>query len=196
MKKANLKSAKQDLLNLFPINLDGLAVYVPINSEDDLHMIFYQKNTYDERRNFNIAFSSFKGIKTHQERKEKLDDIYLANWKFIQCGLLGLNDKLLLDINLENEVDLDSVAYICNVNRHQDSNLKGVGKNFYKNLRNYLLQKDFNYVSCIPANSELQKKVWSKYGFKSLREFEDKEKFKKYLINNEQRDYYYIDKLK
>jgi hypothetical protein len=49
--KTSLESSKEEILKLFPHKLDNLDVYLPLNSEDDLMIIFYKKNTYDPNRN-------------------------------------------------------------------------------------------------------------------------------------------------
>lgn len=174
--KATLKikdKEKNTLLDLFPKNiLDNVEVITPFNSDSYLHLLFYQQNTNDEKR----VLSKYKKwlydekSKYSKWQKDSLDIIYYDNMSEIKKGTISKKDKLLLSLKINKDCDKNKIAYINGIQRNSDENLKGVGEIFYDNLKNFLKQKNFNYITCVPYNDEKVISWWKDKGFNLFEE--------------------------
>lgn len=195
MKKATLKikdKEKNTLLDLFPKTFynsiseenkfdNNLYAIMPKNYDDYLHIIFYQKNTNDEKRDFSRCekWNYDDEIYYNKWKKDSLDIIYYVNSDFIKQGILSKEDKLLLSLKITKDCDKNKIAFIDGFQRNSDEKLKGIGNIFYQNLKNFLREKNFNYITCIPHNNPKIISWWKDKGFNLFKD-EDYPKIKIY----------------
>jgi hypothetical protein len=183
---------KKNLLDLFPksvynnISVDNkfennLHVITPKNFDDYLHMIFYQKNINDVKKDFSKYehWCYDDELYYNKWKKDSLDIIYYVNYDFIKQGIFSDEDKLLLSLKITKDCDKNKIAFIDGIQRNSDEKLKGLGDLFYENLKNFLREKNFNYVTCIPHNNPKVISWWKNKGFNLFKD-EDYPKIKIY----------------
>ncbi|MGE0793693.1 MAG: hypothetical protein AB7V77_05945 [Candidatus Woesearchaeota archaeon] len=170
-----------ELLDLFPFELDNLKIFVKENktTEKRLKAVYYQENTFDGKRNWDDYEQYLRDIKSAENKgkiskvklPETIDSIYNLEYKLIEDGKLSKTDKLILSLNSLQENDF--VIYVAYIKRNFDLNLKGLGREVYFNLRNAFAEKGLKYFSCIPVEEKL-KKEWAEWGMQSARNLSEK----------------------
>ncbi|MBU0471781.1 MAG: hypothetical protein KKF65_04090 [Nanoarchaeota archaeon] len=154
-KMLNLETSVDKLLPLFPRSLDGLDVVLLTDSSTYLVIKYVQRNCEDPYRN------------------EESAEIYRRNRVFTKNGLINENDKILLDLTLQQwkYVHLSNVTvYLSTIQRHPDPQLKGLGEEYYQNFIKWLRTKGYKYLIISPL--ERMESYWKELGqvpFESLK---------------------------
>jgi len=170
----NIQYNIDDLLSMFPRNLSDLSVLCIQENEEKLELLYYQKNTDDVNRDWDLFKKWEIEYKKHIESKVKnigksriefpstIDDLYKMYSHQIKSGKISKNDKLLLKVELRQDF-LDDVVYLAMIQRNGGEDLVQLGKEFYENMTPWLKKQGFNYLSGFPANKKLES-YWQKQG--------------------------------
>lgn len=174
-----LKSKKEDLIQLFPIDLPQMDIIMPVNDENELIATYFQRNTEDPKRNWD-AYEKHHGIQSiysisidefSMEYPEEFDEIYSINLEHLINKQISKEDKILLSLGL-SAYNSEGV-HLEIIQRNQDSSLKGVPSKFYSNLAAHLKNKNIAFITAEPINEDLEE-YWKNQGFKELKDVPEK----------------------
>jgi hypothetical protein len=162
-----------ELLKLFPLKLDNLDVYysyndLPGTNVENINIIYYQKNTDDDRRNwddYNKWLIEFGGKNDGELPSQKLpssiDKLYDKYYHLFEKGSLKKEDKLVLNISLQAKSDKS--VYLMYIRRNKDEEFKKLGEKTFLKYKNLLKEKGFEYIYLIPVDDK--KEYWKNLGF-------------------------------
>ena len=166
----SLETNVEELLKLFPREMNNLRVVSPINMEKELKIVYFQSDTDDPLRNWealdNWIGKVFEGGK-FIPLPDDVAEIYHSNFSPIDEELISPEDKLLLRVNLSQPKYFgelrESVVNLDWINRHPDPELRGIGEEFYQNLLGFLKDKGYRFIMATSVSEELEN-YWVKLG--------------------------------
>lgn len=171
---SKLNSTKEELLKLFPLRLDNLHVYYSYNNlpgvnVENINIIYYQKNTHDDRRNwddYNTWLIEFgeknKNEESPSQRLPKsIDKLYDKYYHLFEKGSLKKEDKIVLNISLQAKSDKS--VYLMYIRRNKDEEFKKLGEKTFLKYKSWLKEIGFEYIYLIPVDDK--KEYWRSLGF-------------------------------
>jgi len=158
----SLEIDRAELLELFPRKLEGLDVVITENSSNRLSAVYVQKDTYDERREWE-AYNRWLNSSDEEEVMygfpTSFDRIYEQNMENVRGGLISNDDKISMIWSDEG----NSVARLDYIRRNMDPELRGLGKECYENMLVWLKEIGYRFVVLVPSNNKA-KKFWNGNG--------------------------------
>jgi len=171
----NLETEVNQLIRIFPREMDRVYVVPIINNSNELKFLYVQKGTEDTRRNW-TSYREWKQkngehiqkqegmIKFHLSLPDDFDDIYHRSISSIEDKSISPDDKILLEVYLRQDTETkDDVLHLAHIQRNRGSDLKGLGEEFYKNMLPWLKNKGYNFLKGLPAGSRLES-YWQQLG--------------------------------
>ena len=179
----NLNFTKEELINIFPRDLDNLSV--EFLDGNGVNVIYFQKDTFDSRRDWD-RYESYLRAKKEISANPRyasinlklpydFDILYDENYSLIKNGKFSKNDKLLLNVVLKQK---GSRIFLDEIVRNMGEDLRGLGREYCSSLENALFKKGFTEIEVCCDNSALYRDFLKKMDY----EVKDDYVFSKSLI--------------
>lgn len=171
----NLEATVDELIKLFPREMDGLYVVPAISNPAELKFFYVQRGTEDPRRDWNLYDQLEQENRVYKQRQEgglklpkrdlhdNLDSIYRESMPCIEKGLISPNDRVLLKVHLTRDTGKDDVVYLVHIQRNRGPDLRGLGEEFYKGMLPWLKNKGYNFLKALP-NAPRLNSYWQQLG--------------------------------
>ncbi len=173
---ATLASGRDELLALFPRDLERLDILPVTHNPDQLYLLYVQHRAGDPRRDW-PAYAAWKvgiSIRTRKVRKRDatqpklpryIDELYHDHYPLFQQGHIALEDRILLLVNLiRREVFQPDVVLLGMLKRNQGVDCKGLGREFYGQMLGWLKGKGFRYLIGSPSDEGGLREYWQDLG--------------------------------
>ncbi|MFH1432295.1 MAG: hypothetical protein ABIG84_03690 [archaeon] len=184
----DLKTDPYQLMNIFPREIADLDVVVPINNSGELLVIYIQKETEDNYRNWD-SYNQWQERSMDAAEKDELtidtplpddlDPIYHRYIRYIEDNTISQNDKIVLAFHLyQKSGNIVNLAYI---ERNMADDFKGIGGECYRNILPWLKDKGYDFLTGMPVTQGAEN-YWKQKGQVLVDSLPDKEK--DYLIKS------------
>ena len=174
----NLETEVDELIKIFPREMDGLYVVPIINSPNELKFLYVQRETEDPRRNWDLyeqleqknrEYIQKQGgslklpLRLPNEILTNFDGIYRDNMSCIREGSISADDRMLLEVHLIQDTQRPDVVYLAHIQRNRGSDLKWLGEEFYNNILSWLKKKGYHFLKALPNGPRLNS-YWQQLG--------------------------------
>ena len=178
----NLKAKRHELLALYPRTTENLAVATPVNSRNELILIYLQPNTPDiAYRNWDEydrwtekSDAAWRSHAAPPPEPENFAHIYASNVHYMMhSNGMEREDRLLLEVGVKNTKGAPlskKVAHLTWIERNPSPELKNLAAEFHHNMIEWLRSRGYYFITLVPTSDALAK-YWKRLGYAPLDDF-------------------------